>query len=56
MDKNDQEEKDNTCIYLWAILNGIILIYGVVVFFYIKFCNKKKLYNINVIIYYIINL
>ena len=35
-------------IWVWTGLNLILLIYGIIVFFYIKCCNKKKLYNINV--------
>ncbi len=40
--------------YLWIGLNSVLLFYGFIVFLYIKCCNTKKLYNISVISYHII--
>ena len=41
---------------VWLLLNILIFVYGLIVLLYVKCCNSKNLYNLNVIIYHIIDL
>ena len=46
-------EFDKTYQKLWVVLNGIIFIYGIILFIYATCCNNKKKNIISVKIYFI---